>query len=81
MSSLGNNMAIWRDTAVEITHRFCRVRKISGNKMKIYTGLGTDNGDIPMGSLNTITNKFEPCDNKRGLAYAHRKDVKYRKKK
>ena len=38
-------------------------------------------GDIPVARLNNITGKMECVDNPRGLAYAARNRLKYRKRK
>ncbi len=46
-----------------------------------WNGTKTSYGDIPVGSINTITGKFEPCVNNRGRAYAARNRLSYRSKK
>ena len=38
-------------------------------------------GDVPCARLNEVTQKFECVDNPRGLAYAARSRMKYRKRK
>lgn len=37
-------------------------------------------GDVPVSRFNETTKRFEPVENHRGLAYAKRHDVKYRKR-
>ncbi len=76
-------MVIWTDTPVRITHKCKHIKKASQNAKKgfWYTGFIEDNGDLPLGRFNAITNQFEPCVNTRGYAYAKRKDKQYRPRK
>jgi hypothetical protein len=73
-----NNIGIWVDTPVVIRHKCTHIRK---GTQKSYNSFITDNGDIPVGSVNNITNKYERCVNHRGFGYAARKRMKYRKNK
>ena len=45
----------------------------------IYRMIKND-GDIPCIRFNEITKKFEAVDNPRGLAYANRNQLRYRRK-
>lgn len=60
-----DTLIIWRDVAV-------LVRRPDG-KLEL--------GDLPVCTLNEITGKFEPVENRRGRAYASRKQLRYRRKK
>lgn len=48
--------------------------------VKLRTGK-QDYGDIPCMRFNEITKKMEAVDNPRGLAYASRNQLRYRRKK
>lgn len=70
-------MVIWRDIGVQVFHKFTHIKKIGG---KVYNSFALDNGDIPVGNINPITNRWEPVVNNRGRAYAARKRKAYRSK-
>lgn len=71
-------MLFKRDTPVLTKQKLIHIRKLGG---RVYKRFIIDNGDIPVGQLNRITGKIEPVDNPRGLAYAARNRLKYRKNK
>lgn len=70
-------MNIWRDIPVKIFHKFHHIKYI-GDRGRF--SFAVDYGDVPVGSINPITGKFEPCVNTRGNAYAARKRKMYRNK-
>ena len=70
-------MVIWKSVNVTIKTKMWHVRKMCGKR---YRGFILDYGDLPVGRFNRITDKFEPCDNPRGRAYAARNRLKYRQK-
>lgn len=76
------NVVIYTEVDVLIKVKI-RHQKLSAlykrNKRK---GIGwcLDNGDIPNCVFNNITKNFEPVENNRGLAYAYRNRLQYRKK-
>ena len=78
MMQKNNNLVIWRDTPAIIKHKMEHIRKLGG---KLFSGFILDNGDVPIGQFNSITKKFEPCVNTRGIAYATRKRLKFKKNK
>ena len=61
---MAHDFVIWRDVPVIIKNRHDRYEW----------------GDIPCVRLNEITQKFETVENRRGIAYAARKRMKYRRK-
>jgi hypothetical protein len=71
-------MVIWQGSPVKIYHKTAHIR---WNGDKVRYAFTIDYGDIPVGNLNEITMKFEPCVNTRGHAYAARKRFSYRKRK
>ena len=73
-----NNMTVYRDTPVLTKQKLIHIRKLRG---RIYNSFIIDNGDIPVGQINRITNQLEHVDNPRGLAYATRNKLKFRKTK
>ena len=75
---MNDNVVIWRDTPVLIKHKCIHIKKIGG---KTHNSFIIDYGDVPVGSINAITGKFEPCINHRGYGYAARKRMKYRKRR
>lgn len=60
-----DTLIIWRDVPVLVRRR--------DGKLEL--------GDIPVCTYNEVTGKFEPVENRRGRAYAARKQLRYRKKK
>lgn len=78
-----NNTVLWVDTPVKVKHKTKHIKKHKENKLKgfFYTGFMIDRGDLPAVNLNGITNKEEVVKNTRGLGYACRKRLKYRKTK
>lgn len=74
-------IVIWVDTPVKIYHKCSHIHRMSHNWRKKFTSndFMKDYGDLPIGTFNDITNKFEPCINTRGYGYAARKRLKYRK--
>lgn len=73
-----NNMTVYRDTPVLTKQKMIHIRKLRG---RLYKSFIIDNGDIPVGQINNITGQLEHVDNRRGLAYATRNRLKYRKTK
>lgn len=71
-------MVIYNDVCVPIIHKIWHIHKIGKRLHRDFT---KDFGDIPVGNLNEITGKFEPCVNTRGRAYAARNRKKYLKRK
>ncbi len=70
-------MVIWRDVNVPIIHKCWHIHKIGGTLHRDFT---KDYGDLPVGRWNNVTKKMEEVVNTRGLAYATRKRLKFRKK-
>ena len=71
-------MIIWKDVPVKIRHKIWHVHKINGIHHKDFTN---DYGDIPVVRFNSISLKWEKVVNNRGLAYAARKRLKYKRNK
>ena len=71
-------MIIWKDVDVPIIRKFWHIHKLKG---KVHRDFTKDCGDIPVGYINTITNKCEDVVNTRGLAYATRNRKKFLKGK
>lgn len=75
-------MEIYRDTAVPIIHKIVHVhRKGQTGFTHAHRNFTKDFGEIPIGSFNEETQKFEPCVNTRGRAYAARNRRIYLNKK
>lgn len=71
-------MVISQIVPVKTHNKYWHVHKVGG---RLHNDFAEGYGDIPIGRINEITKKFEPCVNTRGLAYAKRNDMKYRKNK
>ena len=71
-------MDIYRDINVLYREK-CRHAVRKGDRFVNSSGFGVFAGDIPVGSFNEITGKFEPAVNNRGRAYAARKRAAYRR--
>ena len=69
------DFVIWQDVPVKIRHKCVHVHSVGG---KIHKDFCNDLGDIPVCRINRANNKIEKCENLRGLAYAKRRDIKYR---
>lgn len=67
---------IYKDVPVPIEHKTWHIHKIGKTIHRDFT---KDYGDVPVGSFNKITNKFEEAVNTRGLSYATRKRKMFRK--
>ena len=70
-------MVIWKDISVLYRAKELHVKKIG----KLYRAFCLSFGEVPVGSFNEITGKFEACANARGRAYGARKRLCYRRKK
>ena len=68
-------MIIWRDVPVLIRVKCPHIKKLRG---RVLNRFHLEYGDIPVARFNEVTNKWEPVENLRGLAYAARKRQKYR---
>jgi 4-hydroxy-3-methylbut-2-enyl diphosphate reductase IspH len=71
-------LIIWKDVYVIIRHKIIHIKKIGG---RLYKSFIDDFGDIPVDNFNEQTNKSEKVLNTRGLSYAARNRLKYRKSK
>jgi len=71
-------MTIWKDVNVPIREKAIHIKKIG---KRIQNSFINTVGDIPVLRFNEITKKFEDVLNLRGLAYATRKRLSYRKNK
>ena len=71
-------MTVYRDTPVLTKQKMIHIRKLRG---RLYNSFIIDNGDIPVGQINRITGLLEHVDNPRGLAYATRHRLRFRKTK
>jgi len=71
-------MIIWKDVCVPIIRKLWHIHKVG---KRVHRDFTKDIGDIPVGHLNTITNKCEDVVNNRGLAYAARNRKQYLKGK
>jgi hypothetical protein len=73
-----NSFVIWRDIPVRIIRKENHIKKIGG---KVFFSFVRDWGDIPVACFNTVTGKMEEVQNFRGLAYATRNRLKFKKNK
>ena len=75
------NVVAYTSTAVVIARKMSHQKYHFLRKRNKHQGIGFcyDEGDIPVWTFNDITQKFEPTVNNRGLAYAHRNALRYRK--
>ena len=73
-----HNMTIWRDIPVLIK---CKIHNVYKPGKLVHRSFCLDYGDVPCGSLNDATMKYEICVNSRGNAYAARNRMTYRKEK
>jgi hypothetical protein len=71
-------MVIWQDVPVVIIHKIWHRQKLKKRSHRNFT---KDYGDIPVGSFNEITMKWEYVVNTRGIAYATRNRLRFRKNK
>lgn len=71
-------MTIRKDISVLYRAKEHHIKKIGG---KLYHAFCLSFSEVPVGNLNDITGKFEPCENPRGLAYGARKRLRYHRKK
>jgi hypothetical protein len=69
-----NNFVIWCDVPVKIKRKETILTK-SGIKRKFIVGYG----DVPVANYNVITDKIEEVVNNRGIAYAARNRLCYKK--
>jgi hypothetical protein len=67
-------MIFWRDVPVRINHKCWHIHKIGGIFHRDFT---KDYGDLPVGRINTVTNRAEAVVNNRGMAYATRNRKKF----
>lgn len=70
------DLLIWRDIAVRYRDKIIHI-KIGG---KVYRRIISDFGDLPVARFNDITKKWEDVENRRGRAYAKRRDIGFRRK-
>jgi len=71
-------MVIWQDVPVRIIHKIWHKHKAKGIVHRDFT---KDYGDLPYAVFNEITLKWEYVVNIRGIAYATRNRLKFRKNK
>ncbi len=71
-------MVIWKDVPVLYRGKIEHVRKVGGRLRRSFI---VDYGDVPVARFNDVTAKVEEVVNPRGLAYAARKRLCYRKNK
>jgi hypothetical protein len=71
-----NEFTIYRDVAVPVVAKVRHIRKIGGRERRAFI---CDCGDIPVATLNRITNKMMAIVNPRGRAYAARNRAAYRR--
>lgn len=67
---------MWRDVPVKIRRKMWHIRGINKRLRRAFCCIY---GDVPIGSYNTKTEKFELCFNSRGNAYALRNALRNRK--
>lgn len=70
-------MVIWKDVPVLYKGKVTHIRKIGGRLRRSFI---VDYGDVPVANFNEITGKVEEVINARGLAYAGRKRLRYRRR-
>lgn len=77
------NMVVYSTIDVVVKIKINHQKRRFMNKRNKHTGVGfcLDYGDIPAWTYNDITNKTEPVLNTRGVAYAHRNALRYKKNK
>jgi len=77
------SLVIWTDVNVPVKRKMDHQKRSALYKRNKRSGIGFcwDNGDIPVVVFNDITQQFEKVVNPRGLAYAHRNQLRYRKDK
>ena len=77
------NVVAYTSTAVVIKQKMSHQKYRFLRKRNKHQGIGFcyDYGDIPVWTYNDITNKVEPVLNTRGVAYAHRNALRYKKNK
>ena len=75
------NMVVYAivDVVIHTKMRHQKYRFLKKRNKHKGVGFCVDNGDIPVANFNDITQKFEPIVNNRGLVYAHRNALRYRK--
>lgn len=73
-----NSFVFWRDVPVVVRVKEQHIKKIGGRRFYSFIN---DYGDIPVFCFNTITQKAMEVQNFRGLAYATRKRLKFKKNK
>lgn len=71
-------MVIYIDTNVIIKHKIPHIKKMGG---KWYRSFVLDRGELPVARINAITHQCEEVVNTRGMAYAARNRLKYRRNK
>jgi len=72
-------LTIYWTSPVKLRHKFHHVRKLYGRSRYAFA---VDYGEMPISTYNDETQRFETVDHHlRGLAYAARKRMKYRKNK
>lgn len=73
-------MVIYYDTPDVIRRKMPHCIRKGQHRFKHLTGFCKIEGDIPVGRINPVTHKFEPCVNNRSRAYGIRNALRYRTK-
>jgi hypothetical protein len=78
-----DNLVIWRSIDVLIKTKMYHQKRSALYKRNKRRGRGfcLDYGDIPACVIDGVTLKSQQVDNPRGVAYAYRNRLKYRKNK
>ncbi len=74
-------MVIWKDTPVVIRDKAFHRTGTKGKKANGKIGIVNISGAIPVARFNEVTGAFEVVVNNRGLAYAKRRDMMFRRTK
>lgn len=80
MTNEENSMIIWKDTDAIIKQKCHHCKRKGMRKYLRRTGFGVFNGDVPVVEIMT-NGTHRLVLNNRGLAYAHRNALRYRKTK
>ncbi len=78
-----DNMVVYATIDVVVKRKMYHQKYKFLNKRNRHSGIGfcIDYGDIPTWTYNNITKKTESVVNTRGVAYAHRNALRYKKNK
>lgn len=71
------SMTVYKDVDLMIWRKMWHIHKEKGT---IHCDFTKVEGELPIGSFNVITKKWEPCVNHRGVAYALRNAKRNKKK-